>query len=174
MELIYRDLTEKLRACIYDVHNKVGVGYDEEAYHQALIRRFRREDIPFVSQEIKWLVHRNIPVKYFKLDLLTFGKIILSLKCLQGDFIQPNFVQMISELKLWQRDLGLMVYFGLPKVNIKRIPFTEKDKSYGRIMIIFRTEVQIQNANGCRNCETPFFLFLNAMAWVMEKLSIRN
>ncbi len=30
MELIYRDLTEKLRGCIFDVHNKLGVGYDEE------------------------------------------------------------------------------------------------------------------------------------------------
>lgn len=129
MELIYRDLTEKLRGCIFDVHNKLGVGYDEETYHQALIRRFQEKgDIPFMSQEIKWLLHRNLPIRMFKLDFLTFDKIILLLKCIQSGFIQPNYVQMISELKLWQKHLGLMVNVGLPKVNIKRIPFTEKDK----------------------------------------------
>lgn len=117
-----------MRRCIYDVHNKLGVGYDEEAYHQGLIRRFQEEDIPFVSKERKWLLQRNLPVRCFELDFLTFDKIILLLKCIQTDFIQPNYVQMLSELKLWQKHLGLMVNVGLPKVNIKRIPFTEKDR----------------------------------------------
>lgn len=61
MELIYKDLTEKLRGNIFDVHKKLGVGYDEPTYHQALIRRFQEDDIPFVSQEMKWLFHRNLP-----------------------------------------------------------------------------------------------------------------
>lgn len=129
MELIYKNLTEKLRSCIFAVHNEVGVGYDEPTYHEGLIRRFQDDgDIPFVSQEIKWLVHRDLPVRMFKLDLLAFDKIILALKCIQSDFIQPNYVQMISELKLWQKHLGLMVNWGLPQVNIKRIPFTEKER----------------------------------------------
>lgn len=35
---------------------------------------------------------------------------------------------MISELKLWKRQLGMMLNFGLPRANIKRIPFSEKPK----------------------------------------------
>jgi GxxExxY protein len=127
MELIYKDLTEKIRGCIYDVHNKLGVGYDEDAYHQGLIRRFEEDGFPFASKERKWLLHRNLPVRCFELDFLLFDKIVLLLKCIQSDFLQPNYVQMLSELKLWQKHLGLMVNVGLPKVNIKRIPFTEKE-----------------------------------------------
>jgi len=130
MELIYKDLTESLRRCIYDVHNKLGVGYDEEAYHQGLIRRFDEDKIPLVSKERKWLLHRNLPVSCVELDFLLFDKIVLLLKCIQSDFIQPNYLQMLSELKLWQKHLGLMVNVGLPKVNIKRIPFTEKDRKF--------------------------------------------
>jgi len=82
MELIYKDLTERLRNHVFAVHNELGVGYDEETYHQWLIRHFQEDgDIAFVSQEIKWLLHRNLPVRMFKLDLLTFDKIILLLKC---------------------------------------------------------------------------------------------
>jgi GxxExxY protein len=104
MKLIYEELTSKLRRIIFDVHNELGVGYDEETYHQGLIRRLQKEDIPHVSKERRWLFHRDIPVRRFELDLLTFDKIILLLKCFQHDFIQQNHVQMISELKLWERN----------------------------------------------------------------------
>ncbi len=40
MELIYKDLTHELIGCFFDVHNSLGVGYDEKAYHKALERRF--------------------------------------------------------------------------------------------------------------------------------------
>ena len=37
-------------------------------------------------------------------------------------------MQIISELKLWQKNLGLLINFGRPKVEFKRIPFNEKEK----------------------------------------------
>lgn len=74
MKLIYGEYTSRLRRCIYDVHNKLGVGYDEEPYHQGLIRQFCKDGIAFVSKERKWLLHRNIPVRRFELDFLTFDK----------------------------------------------------------------------------------------------------
>jgi GxxExxY protein len=67
-------------------------------------------------------------VREFKADLITFDKIILELKSLQSGFIKSNYVQIISELMLWQMQLGLLVNFGLQKVEIERIPFTEKEK----------------------------------------------
>jgi hypothetical protein len=48
MELIYKELTEKIRGCIYGLHNQLGTGYDEETYHQGLIRRFEEDEIPFM------------------------------------------------------------------------------------------------------------------------------
>ncbi len=40
MELIYEDLTHELIGCFFDVHNSLGVGFDEPTYHKALQRRF--------------------------------------------------------------------------------------------------------------------------------------
>lgn len=34
MELIYEDLTRELIGCFFDVHNTLGVGYDEKAYYK--------------------------------------------------------------------------------------------------------------------------------------------
>ena len=129
MELLYEELTHELIGCFFDVHNSLGVGYDEFAYHQALNRRFQKRSIDYRSEERKALMHRDRQVRVFKADLITFDKIILELKTLQSGFIKPNYVQIISELKLWQMNLGLLVNFGLQKVEIERIPFTEKDKT---------------------------------------------
>jgi hypothetical protein len=45
MELIYEDLTRELIGCFFDVHNSLGVGYDERGYHEALKHSFRKKSI---------------------------------------------------------------------------------------------------------------------------------
>jgi len=125
-DLLYEDLTFAIRQCIFDVHNDAGVGYDEETYHQGLARRFAKEGIVFVSKEQLHLKHRGIEVRKFELDYLIENKVVLALKCLPCDFLQANYVQLFTELKLWKKELGLLVNFGLPKVNIERRVYHEK------------------------------------------------
>ncbi len=125
-ELLYKNLTYAIRQCIFEVHNDIGVGYDEETYHQGLIRRFDLEGISFASKERIKLKHRGILIREFALDFLIEEKIILSLKCLPCDFLQINFIQLFTELKLWQKHLGLMANFGQPKVKIERRIYHEK------------------------------------------------
>ena len=128
MGLIYEELTHELIGCFFHVHNSLGVGYDEPAYHKAIERRFLKKGIDHRSKEHKVLLHRDHKVREYEADLIAFDKIILELKSLQTGLIKPNYVQIISELKLWQMQLGLLVNFGLQKVEIERIPFTEKEK----------------------------------------------
>jgi GxxExxY protein len=128
MALRHEELTRVILECIFDVHNDIGVGLDEETYHQGLLECFSRKGIPCISKEKKYLVHRGALIRKFELDLVVFEKVILALKSLQCDFLQNHYVQIISELKLWQKDLGLLVNFGRPRVEFERIPFDEKEK----------------------------------------------
>lgn len=128
MELRHEELTEVIIGCIFEVHNDVGVGLDEETYHQSLFDRFVKKGIPAISKERKHLMHRGIEIRRFELDLLVFEKIILALKSLECDFLQNHYVQIISELKLWQKDLGILVNFGQLKTKFERLPFDEKNK----------------------------------------------
>lgn len=136
-ELLYEDLTYVIRQCVFDVHNDIGVGYDEETYHQGLIRKFGREGVAFSSKEKIRLKHRGILVQEFALDFLLEDKVILALKSLPCDFLQVNYVQLFSELKLWTKHLGLLVNFGQPKVKIERRIYDDKpfvvDESYDHI-----------------------------------------
>ena len=78
-------------------------------------------------------------IRKFILDLLIEDKVILSLKCIPCDFLQVNYVQLFAELKLWQRNLGLLANFGQPKVKTERIIFHEKpvivDENYDYIKV---------------------------------------
>lgn len=136
-ELLYEDLTYAIRHCIFDVHNDLGVGFDEETYHQALIQKFEKEGITFVSKERKRLEHRGNLIRKLELDFLVADKIVLALKCLPCNFLQANYVQLFTELKLWKKQVGLLANFGLPKVNIERRVFHEKplivEESYDHI-----------------------------------------
>lgn len=128
MELRHKKLTGAIIGCVFEVHNEIGVGLDEETYHRGLLECFSIKGIPAISKERKYLIHRDVRVRRFELDLLVFEKIILSLKSIQNDFLQAHYLQIISELKLWKMDLGLLVNFGRPKAEIERIPFNEKEK----------------------------------------------
>ena len=127
MGLLYEELTYKIRKCLFEVRKEVGYGFDEETYHQALIVSFQNHKIPFKSKEKRSLLHRGICVRNFINDFLLFDKIILSLKCFPNQFIQAHYIQLFSELKIWNKGLGLLVNYGLPKLEIERYIFKEKE-----------------------------------------------
>ncbi|KAA0227958.1 GxxExxY protein [candidate division KSB1 bacterium] len=128
MALLHKELTFELRKCMIDVHNELGVGFDEETYHQGLIRRFMKAGMPFVSKQQRGLTHRGVAVRAFELDFLADDTVIAELKCLRCGFLRANYIQILSHLKLWQKHLGLLVNWGFPRLQIKRIPFSEKPK----------------------------------------------
>lgn len=128
MGLLYEELSYIVRGCIYEVHNDLGTGYDEETYQLALELKLRDNNIPFRSQEIQYVEHRGNQIHKFVLDLIVDDKIILELKAIETGFHPQHKFQLLSYLKHWKKQLGFLVNFGLPKVAIDRTPFTEKEK----------------------------------------------
>lgn len=126
MALLFEEHTRILRGCLFDVHNEVGIGYPEEAYHRALKLCCERKGIPLLSKQKGRLEHRDRLVHTFEYDLLALNEIILELKTLAGGFARENYVQLLSYLKFWHKQLGLLVNLGQEKVVVERLPFTEK------------------------------------------------
>ena len=119
-ELIYNDLTFKIRRCLMNVYNKLGAGLREETYKKALIKEFTKNGISFSREE-------SIPIKYdgeiideYRTDLIVFSKIILELKAVSE--MHPMYeAQLLSYLKAANLKLGLLVNFGTDKLLIKRL-----------------------------------------------------
>lgn len=126
MGMLFEELTYLIRGCIFDVHNTLGTGYDEESYHLALEKRLIEENIPFQSKVTKYIANRGKKIHKFEADLIIDNKVILELKSIQNNFHDAHYQQILSYLKCWRLEIGFLVNFGLPKVNLKRIIYTPK------------------------------------------------
>jgi len=121
MGLLYEDLTYLIQGCIFDVHNELGAGYDEETYHLAIEKRLEEANIPFQSKVGKYVVHRDNKVHKFIADIVVDNKVILELKCIEKSFSAAHYHQILSYLKCWKLKIGFLINLGLPKVYSKRI-----------------------------------------------------
>lgn len=145
MSLLFEKLTYRIKGCAFDVHNALGVGYDEESYHRALEQQLKERGISFESKVIKYIEHRGEKVHKFVVDLIVDNKVILELKYIQTNFHPTHYVQILSYQKCWQKDIGFLVNFGLPSANIKRVIFKEKRSEILEDYSLIRSQVTFEN-----------------------------
>ena len=60
-DLKYKELTEKIIKIFYKVYNKLGYGFLEKVYENAMMIEFRKEGIPIASQAPIKVFYENVP-----------------------------------------------------------------------------------------------------------------
>lgn len=106
-----------------EVHRQVGHGFLEIVYQESLALELSAQDIPFqreVSMAIRYKGH-TLPCGY-RADFVCFGDILVELKALSTIGANEQ-AQVINYLKASGLRLGLLLNFGSPRLQIKRIVF---------------------------------------------------
>ena len=117
----YKELTEKIIRIFYKVYNKLGYGFLEKVYENAMMLDFKKENFPAVSQyAIKVFYEDEIVGEYFA-DILVDGKVIIEIKATRN-LTMENEAQLLNYLKATDKEVGLLLNFG-PKPEIKRKVF---------------------------------------------------
>ena len=81
-DILYKELSYKIIGLAMEVHNKLGYGFLEKVYENALLILLRREDIEAKQQApIKVYFEGEVVGDYFA-DILVEDKIILEIKAL--------------------------------------------------------------------------------------------
>ena len=120
-DIKYKALTEKIIKVFYKVYNKLGYGFLEKVYENAMMIEMRKEGIPAVSQySIKVYYENNIVGEYFA-DILVADKVIVEIKAARNIAVE-NEAQLLNYLKATDIEVGLLLNFG-PKPEIKRKVF---------------------------------------------------
>lgn len=161
MGLLHKELTYTLKGCFYDVHNTLGMGYDEESYHLALEEQLNMTNISYQTKVQKYIEHRGIKVHKFVADLIIEDKVILELKNISTDFHQSNYLQILSYLKTWHKELGMLVNFGRPSVKSKRVLFYEKEKIITEDYGDLKNNLSLTNRNHLKNLRTAILIILD-------------
>jgi len=112
----------RIYGCIFTVYKKLGSGFLEAVYQEALEIELRQNNIPFVSQQELKISYNGIFLgsKYIA-DIVCFNKIIIELKAV-SKINEQHKAQLLNYLKATGYKLGLLVNFNsYPKVDIIRM-----------------------------------------------------
>ena len=118
--LEHKMLTEKIIGAAIEVHKKLGPGFIESIYENALVLELRKS-------ELKVLQQVEIPVNYdgevvgkHRLDLLIEDTIVVELKAIKN-IEDIHFAIVRSYLKAVGQKHGLLLNFAKPTLEIKRV-----------------------------------------------------
>ena len=113
------DLTGKIIACAYTVHNSLGSGFLESVYQKALA-------IELAEQGLSGVMEKKVPVYYernlvgdFRADLIVEDRVIVEIKAVDK-LVPAHEVQLVNYLVATNTPIGLLINFGNQSVEIKR------------------------------------------------------
>lgn len=112
-------LSEKIIGCVFAVHNKLGSGFLEKVYENALIVELGKLGLKVESQKPIQVFYDEVLVGDFVADLIVENKIILELKAVLA-LHDVHQAQCINYLKATGLPLCLLINFGKTKAEIKR------------------------------------------------------
>ena len=107
-------------ACI-EVHKKLGCGFLESVYAEALELEFKKVNVPYEREKKLPVFYDNqLLKKYFKADFVCYNSILIELKATKY-LIDTDSQQTLNNIKATKFRLGLLINFGAPSLIHKRI-----------------------------------------------------
>ena len=117
-----KEVTEKIIGAAFQVHNRLGGGFQEKVYENALMKELGDRGLSAEQQKSLKIIYGGIPVGDFIADILVNGSVIVELKA-QRSIEKQNEVQLQNYLKASGIEVGLLINFG-QSVQVKRKIFS--------------------------------------------------
>ncbi len=119
-DLIYRDESYQIVGCCMEVHKRLGCGFKEAVYQEALEMEFIANALNFEREKRLKIQYKGIFLKKeYSPDFVCYGKIVLELKAFK-ELTDIHLTQVFNYLKASKLRLGLLVNFGTPTLQFKR------------------------------------------------------
>ncbi|MHC4502068.1 MAG: GxxExxY protein [Planctomycetota bacterium] len=118
--MLYRDITSRILEACFEVANELGAGFVESVYQKALLIALQEKGLKVGAQVSLKVMFRDQCVGEFVADLLVEDKIVVELKAVKA-LAPEHQAQTINYLKATGLDVALLVNFGRPKLEYKRL-----------------------------------------------------
>ena len=123
MELIEKELTQRVIGAAMEVHKVLGCGFLEAVYQEALEIELRERGIRFSRQpEIKIQYKSHTLSKTYQPDMLVEDRLVVELKALDR-ISAAEESQLLNYLKATGVKVGLLINFGGRSLEWKRMVF---------------------------------------------------
>jgi GxxExxY protein len=113
-------LTERIIGAAFAVANALGHGFLEVVYRNALFEELSLGGISVKKEQAFPVHYRGRQVGLYVADLVVEDRAIVELKAIDG-LAQSHAAQVLNYLKASGLPVGLLMNFGRPKIEIRRI-----------------------------------------------------
>ena len=116
----YSELTSKIIGCAMTVHKVLGSGFQEVIYQRALAIEMTLAGIQFEREYEMPVFYRDTQIGTRRVDFLVEGVVSVELKA-NTKLENVHFTQAINYLEAYNLEIGLLINFGEPSLNVKRL-----------------------------------------------------
>lgn len=127
MELLHKDLTEKIINCYYKVYNTLGYGFLEKVYENAFAIELKKAGFEIKQQQPIKVYYETELVGEFFADIVVNDIIILELKA-ASKLLEEHELQLLNYLKATKIEVGFLYNFGKNPEFARKI-FLNKNKT---------------------------------------------
>jgi len=112
-------LTQRVIGCAIAVSNRLGAGFVERVYENALAHELRKAGLAIAQQRGLTVVYDGVVVGAYVVDLLVEERVIVELKAVRAlDTVHQ--AQCINYLRVTGLPVCLLLNFGRPRLEVKR------------------------------------------------------
>ncbi len=113
-------ITEKIIGAAYTVSNTLGAGFLEKVYENAMFLEISKMNLNVVKQQpLNVLYDEQIVGEYFA-DLIVENQVIVEIKAIK-ELTEIHQAQLMNYLVACNKRCGLLINFGKPRIEIKRM-----------------------------------------------------
>ena len=121
VDLIFKSESYEINGACMNVHRKLGAGFLESVYSEALSIEFDRLGIPYELEKKLDIYYGDIKLrKYFRADFICYESIVVEIKTTPY-LTKLDESQLINYLRATRLKLGLLVTFGGTSLIYKRL-----------------------------------------------------
>lgn len=118
-DIVHKELSYKVVGLAMEVHSKLGFGFLEKVYENALMVLFEKHEIPAQQQVPLRIYFEGKPVGEYYADILVDSKIILELKAADR-ILDVHRAQVLNYLRATRLRLGMIFNFAKKSFEYER------------------------------------------------------
>ena len=120
-DILFKEESYKIIGACMEVHKKLGSGFLESVYSEALELEFKKVNVPYEREKKLPVYYEDKPLnKYFRADYVCYNSIIIELKATKF-LIEADHRQTVNNVKATKFKLVLITNFGTPSLTYERI-----------------------------------------------------
>jgi GxxExxY protein len=120
-EFPFKEECYNIIGCCMIVHNELGHGFLEAVYQEALELTLLDKAIPYQKEKLLSIQFREITLKKkYIADFICYDEVIVETKATEG-LCDADIAQVLNYLKATGKKVGLLINFGTPRLQYKRV-----------------------------------------------------